>query len=927
MKGFFLEILCPILLIVIGLLVSKVKFKMESDATIVTIEDMGKETIYYYDGGASISDLDTKFVVSKGNVTASKEVTISSSSNNKILSYYTSLYEKKDSSCFGAILFLPNTDSSTTYTYSFVEYINTQARQGAMYITYYFLQQIIAAKTNGVSVSFTNYPMPLTKKLQNSADQTSNSLIVFFVAVAFSLIPANFITIIVKEKVNNSKHLMKISGMSFSAYWIVNYIFELIKYYFTAGVCMLLIYLFNFYPKYFIIFYIIYGPSMTSFTYLLSFSFDEETSSQNGAILLNFLIGALGSSVVLMFRGLENMKKFGRFMEIIFNFIPSFSFAFTYDVLLNKYLLLIVDYPDDWYFKKDSLMISPEYTGLELFFLIFTFILYCLLLIRKEYKSTRFSESPNNRLPSKSQDENVLKEIARANFENYNPIPNQNYGYATNNQNLNFANQNNQYVNNEDIKIIPDNNINLSGGNQNVTNINNVQKQEYAIHIQNLEKYYTRRGCCGTCCCLCCNLFNCCRCCVCSCCEEITPAVRNISFCLEYGECFGLLGVNGAGKTTTFKCITNELNKNNGNIFIDGLPITSNFEKVSQMFGYCPQFDAIFEYMSVYENLEFYARIKGISGENLEKVIMAMIEEMSLGEFTNKISGRLSGGNKRKLSVAISMICNPPIILLDEPSTGMDPEARRFMWAVIHKISTKRKKSSVIMTTHSMDEAETLCKRMGIMVNGEFACMGSTTEIKEKYGYGFEVDIRIKPMKEEEIHRFLDAKHIERDFIVTDGNIKETLIKCGKDNFVYELQKGRLGEKLIRTIQLNGKLKVSQLLSWIYYNENALQLIKIAKEYFPEVILTEFIGNNFLFKLKKNENSKSIGFLFGLFESAKDKCNITEYSIQQTSLEQIFNMFAVEQGKDRSNPIVNLDEEKKTEIIIDDQLIQNLIGN
>ena len=550
-----------------------------------------------------------------------------------------------------------------------------------------------------------------------------------------------------------------------------------------------------------------------------------------------------------------------------------------------------------------------------------------MLLIRKEYKSTRFSESPNNRLPSKSQDENVLKEIARANFENYNPIPNQNYDYATNNQNLNFANQNNQYVNNEDINIIPDNNINLSGGNQNVTNINNVQKQEYAIHIQNLEKYYTRRGCCGTCCCLCCNLFNCCRCCVCSCCEEITPAVRNISFCLEYGECFGLLGVNGAGKTTTFKCITNELNRNNGNIFIDGLPITSNFEKVSQMFGYCPQFDAIFEYMSVYENLEFYARIKGISGENLEKVIMAMIEEMSLGEFTNKISGRLSGGNKRKLSVAISMICNPPIILLDEPSTGMDPEARRFMWAVIHKISTKRKKSSVIMTTHSMDEAETLCKRMGIMVNGEFACMGSTTEIKEKYGYGFEVDIRIKPMKEEEIHRFLDAKHIERDFIVTDGNIKETLIKCGKENFIYELQKGRLGEKLVRTIQLNGKLKVSQLLSWIYYNENALQLIKIAKEYFPEVILTEFIGNNFLFKLKKNENSKSIGFLFGLFESAKDKCNITEYSIQQTSLEQIFNMFAVEQGKDRSNPIVNLDEEKKTEIIIDDQLIQNLIGN
>ena len=89
-----------------------------------------------------------------------------------------------------------------------------------------------------------------------------------------------------------------------------------------------------------------------------------------------------------------------------------------------------------------------------------------------------------------------------------------------------------------------------------------------------------------------------------------------------------------------------------------------------------------------------------------------------------KIAGRLSGGNKRKLTVAISFLCNPPIVLLDEPSTGMDPEARRFMWSVIHKISTKGKKASVIMTTHSMDEAETLCKRMAIMVNGEFVCLG-----------------------------------------------------------------------------------------------------------------------------------------------------------------------------------------------------------
>lgn len=102
------------------------------------------------------------------------------------------------------------------------------------------------------------------------------------------------------------------------------------------------------------------------------------------------------------------------------------------------------------------------------------------------------------------------------------------------------------------------------------------------------------------------------------------------------------------------------------------------------------------------------------------------------------------------------MIGNPPIILLDEPSNGMDPEARRFMWGVIHKISSKRKKSSVILTTHSMEEAETLCRRMGIMVGGQFKCIGTSQYIKDKYGYGYEIDIRI-----------MNIPNSERDYLLS----------------------------------------------------------------------------------------------------------------------------------------------------------------
>ena len=423
-------------------------------------------------------------------------------------------------------------------------------------------------------------------------------------------------------------------------------------------------------------------------------------------------------------------------------------------------------------------------------------------------------------------------------------------------------------------------------------------KKEYSVRIKNLNKSY----------------FN-------GMCSARTEAIRNMSFCVEPGECFGLLGLNGAGKTTTFKCITQELSPNHGKIYINGRDMRNKFSELSAIFGYCPQFDAIFEYMSVYENLEFYGKIKGIKAEYLKQVVMAMIEEMSLGEFTNKIAGRLSGGNKRKLSVAISFLCSPPIVLLDEPSTGMDPEARRFMWSVIHKISTKGKKASVIMTTHSMDEAETLCKRMAIMVNGEFVCLGKANEIKEKYGYGYEIEVRIKPLSELKFEKILKESNLNKNLKINFQNINQILQEINKPNFINELTKGRFGSKIIREIQINNDIPIRTLLSWVFFVENALKFIKKAENYFENIILTEFIDNNFLFKMKKNQDTKSIGFFFGLFESNKSECFVTEYSIRQTSLEQIFNMFEDKQRKGNNK----INEEMKEEIIIDKNVYNALL--
>jgi ATP-binding cassette subfamily A (ABC1) protein 3 len=145
--------------------------------------------------------------------------------------------------------------------------------------------------------------------------------------------------------------------------------------------------------------------------------------------------------------------------------------------------------------------------------------------------------------------------------------------------------------------------------------------------------------------------------------------------------------VNGAGKTTTFKSLTSEILPTSGHISVNGHDIIKDFNKVRKMIGYCPQHDAIFDLMTVEQHLEYYARLKGVIKDKRKLLVENAIQQMSLQEHRKKVAGSLSGGNKRKLSVAMAVLGNPPIILLDEPSAGMDPEARRFMWSVVAKIS------------------------------------------------------------------------------------------------------------------------------------------------------------------------------------------------------------------------------------------------
>lgn len=219
------------------------------------------------------------------------------------------------------------------------------------------------------------------------------------------------------------------------------------------------------------------------------------------------------------------------------------------------------------------------------------------------------------------------------------------------------------------------------------------------------------------------------------------PAVDRLCVGIPPGECFGLLGVNGAGKTSTFKMLTGDSEVTSGKAFLKGHSVLNDLQAVHQNMGYCPQFDAINDLLTGREHLVFYCRLRGVPENEISGVVRWGLLTLGLTQYADRSAGRYSGGNKRKLSTAIALIGAPPVVFLDEPTTGMDPRAKRFLWNCI--LTMIKEGKSVVLTSHSMEECEALCTRMAIMVNGRFRCLGSVQHLKNRFGDGYIIILRV----------------------------------------------------------------------------------------------------------------------------------------------------------------------------------------
>ncbi|XP_059372109.1 phospholipid-transporting ATPase ABCA1b [Carassius carassius] len=308
------------------------------------------------------------------------------------------------------------------------------------------------------------------------------------------------------------------------------------------------------------------------------------------------------------------------------------------------------------------------------------------------------------------------------------------------------------------------------------------------------------------------------------------PAVDRLCVGIPPGECFGLLGVNGAGKTSTFKMLTGDSVVTKGEAFLAGKSILREIDEVHQNMGYCPQFDAINDLLTGREHLEFYAILRGVPEKQVCEVAEWGIRKLGLVKYVDKKAGSYSGGNMRKLSTAISLIGAPPVVFLDEPTTGMDPKARRALWNCIHSVIKEGR--SVVLTSHSMEECEALCTRMAIMVNGRFRCLGSVQHLKNRFGDGYTIILKV----------------------------------AGPDP---DLQ----------------------------------PVMKFIESELPGSTLKEKHRNMLQYQLPSSLTS--LAHIFSILTKNKEFLRIEDYSVSQTTLDQVFVNFAMDQSDDHSDSSIH----------------------
>ncbi|KAL8489520.1 hypothetical protein ACS0TY_025437 [Phlomoides rotata] len=731
----------------------------------------------------------------------------------------------------------------------------------------------LATLNENMTIQTRNHPLPMTESQTQQRHDLDAFKVAVVVTMAFSFIPASFAVAIVKEREVKAKHQQLISGVSILSYWASTYFWDFISFLFPSSFAIFLFCIFGldqfvgrdtFCST--VLLFLGYGSSIASSTYCLTFFFSEHSMAQNVVLLIHFFTGLILMVISFIMGLLESTAHLNSLLKNFFRLSPGFCFA---DGLASLALLRQG-------MKKGSgdSVFDWNVTAASICYLAAEGIIYFVITLGLEVllpHKMNFTTAPNLWM-------RIRKWFCTPSSSSSEPLLNSTFG---GNPELE-----------EDIDVQMERDRVLSGG-----------VGSAVIYLRNLRKVYPGGN-------------------------QHGPkiAVHSLTFSVQEGECFGFLGTNGAGKTTTLSMLSGEEHPSDGTAFIFGKDIRSNPKAAHQHIGYCPQFDALLEFVTPREHLELYARIKGVQEYDLDNVVMEKLVEFDLLKHADKPSYALSGGNKRKLSVAIAMIGDPPVVILDEPSTGMDPIAKRFMWEVISRLSTRRGKTAVILTTHSMDEAQALCTRIGIMVGGKLRCIGSPQHLKNRFGNHLELEFKptevssldldamCRSIQEKFFHIPSHPRSILNDLEVCIGGTNFTAETATEISLTSEMigtigrwlgneervqtlvsadsnSRGFFGEQLSEQLLRDGGIQLPVFSEWWLTKEKFAAIDSFIQSSFPGTTYQSCDGLSVKYQLPYYQDL-SLADVFGHIERNRNSLGISEYSISQSTLETIFNHFA-----------------------------------
>jgi ABC-type multidrug transport system ATPase subunit len=545
-----------------------------------------------------------------------------------------------------------------------------------------------------------NLPIgPFGKAYANSINAF---IFAMFVMIPFTFIPSTFVTFIVKERECHAKHLQIISGMNFVAYWISNFVFDVLSFTVTTLLSLIIFVIFD--REEFVgdgetfgailTLFMMFGLASVCGAYLCSFAFENHATAQNVTMMANFVVGFLCVLVVYFLTFIESTAEVGKALKWIFRIVPAFCLG---DGILNLASINLIKV----FTGKVQSPFDMEVIGYDLVYLAVEIPLFAALTFLLDHPARAlrqqqlFSEQGAAAEAIEDEDSDVMIER--------------------------------DIVERQQADLLVDN----------------------VVTVTNLRKSYPASG----------KM------------TEDKLAVRNLSFGVRRGEVFGFLGTNGAGKTTTMSVLCGEILPTRGQITVAGHDVVADAAAARRVVGYCPQFDALHDLMTPEEHLRLYAGLRGLSAAATDRAVEQLLRMCGLDEHRAKLAQMLSGGNKRKLSVAIALIGGPEVVCLDEPSAGMDPMARRGLWNVIEKVASQ---CSVILTTHHLEEVEVLATRMAIMVAGELKCVGTLPHLKQKFGSGFELQVRVGHHEDEADLEDFVRQHLPHASLQESRNLKVT---------------------------------------------------------------------------------------------------------------------------------------------------------